>query len=511
MSAPARLTTITAVLTAAVAGWAIGGYVWAAMGVVSGAAVFVVPWRSQTPWSWVMLWFRRNHPIVLAQPLTVANDRAGGGLRYQDGVAVAVIQLFGKAHAPTFLTGSNTTETENTFDTRILQTMLRQSLGLRIDSLSIVSSGARRRRTGDYSRVYDTLIGTPPYAGRRETWMIVRVAALPNAGSMSGRFSIGSATLAAAQRICAALRQQGIRAKVATATDIVEIERRLGAAALAAPNRRWGSVRTDGGWLTSYGYRPGDITTGALALAWSTGADGVTQNISYFGDGTACATVTLLTPQQPTAAPSVLLRPLCGEQARGIAANLCGPMPVLRGVRRGIPTGPVAVPIGPSGVLLGKAGARNRMTLPLDDPAESSRVHIAAEDSLAKRIVVRLAAAGERVTVHTRDAGRWASVRMPDVMVTDRAKPMSGSTVSVVDGTLTPIPRPNTVVSVGGPDAPHRGAVDVLISQIGPATVEVAARGREYIVEIELFRAENRYVSPEPDFFGADEPALTGS
>ncbi|MGV7518602.1 type VII secretion protein EccE, partial [Mycobacterium kansasii] len=90
---------------------------------------------------------------------------------------------------------------------------------------------------------------------------------------------------------------------------------------------------------------------------------------------------------------------------------------------------------GPSGVLLGKVDAGNRMMLPLDDPGEFSRVHIAADDALAKRIVVRLAGAGERITVHTRNCARWASVRMPDIAVTDLAKPIAGTTISVVDGT----------------------------------------------------------------------------
>ena len=40
----------------------------------------------------------------------------------------------------------------------------RPDLGLSIDSMSVVSAGARRRSTGDYAPVYDTMIGSPPYA-----------------------------------------------------------------------------------------------------------------------------------------------------------------------------------------------------------------------------------------------------------------------------------------------------------------------------------------------------------
>lgn len=498
MTATTKLTIVVGVLAAGLAGWIAAGYPGAAAGLVIGLLVGVVPWWRQPAWSWLGLWRRRTRPIELDEPITVANDRAGGGIRYQDGVAVSAVQLLGKAHIPTLFTGSTSTYTDNTVDLADLLPLVHQSLGLTIHSLSVVCLGARRRSTGDYPRVYDTLIGTPPYAGQRETWLIVRIASLDNAEALQWRTSAGTAVLAAAQRISAAMRQQGIRARVATATDIVEVERRLGRSALSGQHQRWRSVRSDAGWLTTYWYRPADITAENLAHAWSLRADGVTQNITLFGDGTVTATVTVRDAQPPTAPPSVMWRTLPGEQAQAIASSLCGPIPTLRGIRRGRLIGPLVIPIGPSGVLVGKVGGGNRLLLPLDDPGEFSRVHIAAEDWLTKRIIVRLAGAGERVTVHTRDRQRWNSVRMPDVAVSASVRPISGTTVSVVDGSVTPAPRPNTLISVGEPGAPYRGSADVLITQSGPATVEVRAAGRIHTVEVELFRAENRYVSSEP-------------
>lgn len=493
-----RLATIAGIFLAALFGWGFGGLVGAAAILVTSICIAALPWRGRTALSWLAAWLRRDRPIEWTEPLTVANDRAGGGVRFQDGVGAAAIQVLGKAHAPTLFTGSTTAQSENSFDIADLQTMLRQSLGLEVHSLSVISAGARRRNTGDYPRLYDTLIGTPPYAGQRETWLIVRISVLPNAEALRWRASVGAATLAAAQRICAALRQQGVRAKVATATDIVEMERRLGRSALDKANRRWRSVRGDKGWLTTYWYRPEDITAEKLAQAWSARVDGITQNVTLYGDGTASATLTVLSAQPPNAPPSMLLRTLPGEQPLAVAANLCGPMPLVRGIRRGALTRSLVIPIGPSGVLLGKVGAGDRVMMPLDDPGEFSRVHIAADDSLAKRIVVRMAGAGERITVHTRNTERWNSVRMPDIFVTDQAKPVSGTTVSVVDGALIPTPRPNTLVSVGEPNGPYRGTANVLITQTGPATVTVAVAGKVYTVEVELFRAEHRYVSSEP-------------
>jgi type VII secretion protein EccE len=498
MTATTKLAIIVGVLTAGLAGWVGAGYLGATVGLAVGVLAGVIPWRGQPAWSWLGLWLRRKRPLDLEEPITVANDRSGGGIRYQDGVAVAAVQLLGRAHTPTLFTGSTSTYTENTVDIADLLPLMRQSLGLAIHSLSVVCVGARRRSTGDYPRVYDTLIGTPPYAGRRETWLIVRAASLDNAEALQWRTSVGTAVLAAAQRIGAAMRQQGIRTRVATATDIVEVERRLGRSALSGRHQRWRSLRSDTGWLTTYWYRPSDITAEKLAHAWALRADGITQNITVFGDGTATATVTVRGAQPPTAPPSVMWRTLPGQQPQAIAASLCCPLPTLRGIRRGRLTGSLVIPIGPSGVLLGKAPAGNRLLLPLDDPGEFSRVHIAADDWLAKRIVVRLAGAGERVTVHTRDMQRWNSVRMPDIAVSASVRPVSGTTVSVVDGSVTPAPRPNTLISVGEPGVPYRGSADVVITQIGLATVEVRAAGRIHTVEVELFRAENRYVSSEP-------------
>lgn len=507
-----KVAVMAGVVFSGLLGWSVAGYPGAGAGLIAGLVLLAVPWRRQPLWSWARLWLRRNAPIRFSEPVTVANDRSGGGVRYQDGVAVAAVQLLGKAHVATLLTGSASTNTEDTVDIGELFPLLRQSLGLTLDSLSVVTFGSRRRSTGDYPRVYDTLIGTPPYAGQRETWLFIRLDAMRNSEALRNRATVGTAVLAAAQRIAAALRCKGIRVRVATATDIVELDRRLGRTATEPYNRRWRTARSEAGWLTTYAYRPADINADVLGQAWSLRADGVVQNITIRPDGAATATLTLRTAQPPTAPPSVLLRTLAGEQAAAVAAGLCGPLPAVNGLESGPLPASLVLPIGPSGVLLGKSGGGDRLLLPLGDPGEFSRVRVSAEDAIVKRIVIRAAGAGDRVTVHTRDPQRWDSVRMPYVTVTDQARPAAGTTVSVVDGTVTPAPRPNTVIVVGEPGAVPGGSADVAILQTGPARIEITAAGRCHDVEVELFRAENRYVSTEPTSMLTPElePQATG-
>ena len=68
-----------------------------------------------------------------------------------------------------------------------------------------------------------------------------------------------------------------------------------------------------------------------------------------------------------------------------------------------------------------------------------------------------------------------------------------------------PAPRPNTLISVSEPGEPYRGTANVLITQVGPAAVEVRVDDEIHTVEVELFRAENRYVSSEPTVLRSSE------
>jgi type VII secretion protein EccE len=490
-----RLAVVAGLFSVALLGWAADGYPGAAIGLVLGLTTLVAPWRGQPLWSWAVLYLRRNRSIALAEPVTVANDRCAGGVRYQDGVAVAAVQILGKGYRPTFLTGGQQTQTANVIDIAEFQPLLYQSMGLTIESLTIISSGSRRRSVGDYPRVYDTLIGTPPYAGRRETWMAVRIRGMDNGAALQCRDTVGTATLAAAQRIAAALRCKGIRARVATATDMVELERRLGRNSIEPHNRRWRGVRGDSGWYATYGYQPADLTSAALEQAWSWPADGIIQNVTMFPDGGATATVTVHTAQPATAPPNVMLQPLPGEQAAAMVTNMCCPRPALRGISTARLPQSVTIPVGSSGVLLGKVASGDRLLLPLSDPGENSRVRVAADDAIAKRIVVRTAGAGDRITVHTKDLRRWDSLRMPNVVVTDQPRPAPGTTVSVVDGTVQPAPRPSTVIAIGPPPTAADAVDDVVITQMAPAVIQVTAAGMTYEAEMEFFRAENRYAA----------------
>ncbi len=499
-----RVVGVWVVFLLAVASWAVGGYIGAAIAVAVGVAVVFVRWWGQPAWSWVVLWRRGRRPISWDAPITVANNRSGGGVRVQDGVAVVAVQLLGRAHQATTVTGSVTVETDNVIDVVELVPMMHQALGLQLDSISVVSLGSRHGNIGDYPRVYDSEIGTPPYAGRRETWLIMRLSVIDNTQALRWRTTVGATAISVAQRIAGLLRYQGLRAKVATATDLAELDRRLGCDAIEGDTQRWKAIRGEAGWMTTYAYPAEAITSRVLSQAWTLRVDEVIQNVTVYPDATCTATITVRTPTPAPTPPSVILRRLNGEQAAAAAANMCGPRPYLRALRPSALPEHLLTEIGPSGVLIGKLSNGDRLLIPVTDAGELSRVFVAADDPIAKRVVIRTAGAGERVCVHSRDTVRWASVRMPEISVVSTVRPAPRTTVSVVEhvASISPTPRPATVITIApsGTRLPegHRHNFEVIIEQVGPARVRVSAAGKDWLAEMDMFRAENRYVSLEP-------------
>jgi hypothetical protein len=276
--------------------------------------------------------------------------------------------------------------------------------------------------------------------------------------------------------------------------------------------------------MTTYAYPAEAITSRNLSQAWTLRADEVIQNVTVYPDARCTATITVRTPTPAPTPPSVILRRLNGEQAAAAAANMCGPRPHLRGLRRSPLPAELVTEIGPSGVLIGKLGNGDRLLVPVTDAGELSRVFVAADDPIAKRIVIRTAGAGERVCVHTRDMSRWLSVRMPEIGVVNGSRPAPRTTVSVVeyavrrgrdsggategagpdirDAAISPTPRPATVITIAPADTRlsegQRHGFEVIIEQVGPAVVNVSAAGKNWLVEMDMFRAENRYVSLDP-------------
>lgn len=508
---------LVAALTVAVTVmWGVLGPVW---GGVCGAivvAAYVVPLGAgrRSVYRWLQVYrSHRRRRWEPAAPVTAINDRQPAGVRYQDGVAVATVRLLGKYLAPTRLTGAATSQTDNVLRTEDLAVLLHQQLGLRLASVSVIIHGARMRAEGDFARICDTFIGPPPYAGQREAWLILRIdTAMDNLDALRVRRKLDEVAVAAAQRAVNVLRTNGIRAEVASETDMLSLDDKLGgAASLESSRRHWLGVRAERGWLSSFYYPPQHINDADLGVVWERRYDAVTQNITLFPDGRCTATVTLRQPQIVTPPPSVVLTSMPGEQAAAVAANRALPTELV-GAPAAVAAGPprLALPIGNSGVLIGSLPDGQRLIMPFTDPATQLRINIDADAAVYKRLLLRAAAAGERVTVHTTDPSRWQAMAMPGLIITGEAKPAAGTTISVMDTTIMPTPAPATIITLTGggadahvrivqPDSSRRLTITVVDPDLhsDPA---LACPPRSWRVDMEFFAVENPYLDTEPAF-----------
>lgn len=470
----------------------------------------------RTPWQWIQVWWKNRRRRWSIEPAAqVVNDRRFGGVRYQDGVAIAAVRVLGKYLPPTYLTGAATSETGNVLKSSDVMALFEQPLDLRVNSISVVTTGARIRANGDYARVYDTFIGTPPYAGQREQWLILRIATDDyNVHGLALRSSVNVAALATAQRVVNTLRTKGIRAEVATGTDMGDLDGKLGGDnALDPQNRQWAAVRGESGWLTSFYYPPEHITDLNLDVAWSRRYDSVTQNLTLYPDGRCTATLTVQSPQIVTLPPSVVLENLPGEQAHAVAANRALPGEQVGGAQA-VGQGPadLSLPIRDSGVYVGLLADGRRLVIPFTDPDASLQIHVEAEEALYKRLILRAAASGERVTIHTRDPEHWQAMAMPGIIVTDDVRPAAGTTISVTDPSLPVSPPPATTITLAGKgDGAHMVFNQVGMSELlvtipdptyDPATDARVEHDRrpppplnEWRVTVQLFDAENLYMS----------------
>lgn len=433
---------------------------------------------------------------------TVSNDRAGGGVVFHEGTAITAVRVLGKFLSPTVMTGA-TSYTDNVLPVAHLAALTHQFLDLRISSISVVTVGARVRAHGHYARTFDSFIGPPAYAGQRQMWLIVRTAAGVNVDAVAMRHSAGVMALAATQRIVNSLGTQGIRAKVGTATDLAELSRLGGRNALARRSRSWRAVRADSGWLTSFYYPPQHINTADLVGIWSRPWDSVMQNVTLYPDGRCTATVTVGDPQVIMLPPSVATSALPGEQAAAVAA--CRPLPVVQvGGAAAVADGPpdIELPVANSGVLIGQLANGQRLVLPFTDPEVTPlRILIRADDSLSKRLILRAAAAGERVTIHTANRARWQQMIMPGISVTKDAKPAAGTTISVTDSERMPSPAPSTIICLTG-----EKPATMSIQQVGPRRLAVRIANPDdqedanmkptpdWTADMDLFADENPYL-----------------
>lgn len=508
----AELVVLAVVAVLGVSGLAVGWPVVASVFVVVLASVTVrVHGHSAAHRVWLWLRDRRAADVGARIPVPV-DVRRGDllfGIQRDADTATAVIEVYGKQYELTTAVGRRRTVTRNTLPLKVIAEQLIQPGPLVLSGIDIVSSGSRIARAHGYPPVYSAVLQEQPAAGRRRTYVIVRLDIARSIQGLALRDTVENAAAAVAERLVCALRQRGCRAAPLSSASVLELIDELAAPVLAGRARPRGRyVDNDGSYWATYSYSAADITSDTLNDAWSWRVDAAvtTITVSRAGDDAvvARALVRTQTPQIPQLAPEVYLNPLPGQQIQ--AALSCVP----GAARVSGPAGPCApagllIPVGPAGILVGTVDDCDQLRpvlLPLTDGEHNTRIRVddLTPDSVyLRQLLIRSAAVGHRVVVYTDRPHRWAGLVDPliEIRESPTAAALSAPPTIVVKDRADGQPRTSapTIVSLSTDTSYPKGLKpDIEFAQIGADEVLIRTAAFNTALTITGFPDETSFL-----------------
>lgn len=457
-------------------------------------------------------------------------DVAAGvcGVRTDDPVLVAMIQLAPDLDLPTVI-AEDTVYTEDIVPVEALTPLLEQ-YGITVD-IDIVTTGQRVRSAGEYSMLYDQLIGTQPVVGDRLTWLVVRLDQRRNLKALRRRgpaaVSGPRALASAAHRIAGRLRERGIAAHALPAAAMREAAALLQTGIETAELKEsWRQLEcpVPGRYVTSFLIDWTALGTAGLDDCWSWNRGRTTVVVSLTAESDGPRGVVRFVGPAVTDAPPDYLKPLPGRQSTALLATLPGATSARtlcdddpeHGIGSAQVLRDLVVPIGPNGQILGAISGKPQHTLalPLFDPAryhpQQRSIDVRALLPVAQQIVLRAMVVGAEVEVHSARPDRWrqliAAVGDPASL---RLAPEPGGQETLATATVVVFdqlpPQPSgarTTVTIGDPGNPRRRAADLAIHQVNSTTLDVSIPMRTVRVELIEPRGETRYVeaaAPQPE------------
>lgn len=402
------------------------GWYGAAAGLVVGL-LLVVRVRGLSVSRWVLRQRefrdeRHTDAHVVSDPFDATlPEGARIGFRWDGTTLMSVVRIQPNPHAITVMEPGGVVDGEQV-PMAALADCLRQH-DVDLDSIDVISHGARCHGDGLVADLYDDVLGPLPASARRSVWVVVRFApaVCPDAVRRRGPGweGIVRTTAAATRRVANRLSEAGLRTEILTAAEIG-----------LATNELMDGVRSDNVESTRYACHDGRmelrtfsvpapmLSTTGLAQVWTTPSHSTTLCLSLrrSGHGDAVELRGLARFDSYTGArttPDLAL--LQGRQRSALQCTLPVPpprRPVGEWSRRrggGDALRDLMLPASGCGQVVG-ADDRGRAVALHVFGAGIERVEICGTVRLAKMVVLRSLALGARVRVHTTRADAWGSL-----------------------------------------------------------------------------------------------------
>ncbi|MEC4764902.1 type VII secretion protein EccE [Mycobacterium sherrisii] len=309
-----------------------------------------------------------------------------------------------------------------TVSLRTLADCLRQ-YDITVDSIDVISQGARLHDRGQVAAVYDAVLGPLPAVAQRTVWVAVRMdpARCPEAVRHRGGGWDGTVRTAATatRRIANRLSDAGIGSHIMTAAEIAETTLELAHGVETAElDESWSACGKDRLQMRSFAVKPAMFTSAGLGALWRVPSDSTTVCVSLRRDTrddalTLRGLVRFDTSGRARPRPREL-GPLPGRQYAALMCGLPVPPP-----RRAISEWIVAqnadavddleLPAAGCGQVIGADEYGRAVALPLFGP-RVNRVELCGTLRLAQQVVLRSVALGAWVNVHTLRPAAWQTM-----------------------------------------------------------------------------------------------------
>jgi type VII secretion protein EccE len=491
------------------------------------ALPFVTPVRGTTlprtialRWGFLRNRRRRADRRAPADPFDVPGpDGAQIGFRWDGTALLSLLKIDANPQAMTVMEPGMTVSGEMV-PVHVLVDCLRQ-FDITLDSVDILSHGARSHGHTDIAAVYDSVLGPLPAIAHRSVWIVLRFDPAQCAQAVrrrgGGREGVLRTATTATQRVANRLTEAGLRPQTLTASGIAAATNQLSDGVnLAAVDETWETCREGQFRLSSFAVEPELLTTAGLGLLWTVPSYSTTVCLSLREDTQHELIMVrgLARFDSDVGVPGHLpgLTHLRGLQFSALACSLPIPPPA-RPVghwaygHRDSDLREVAVPASGCGQVIGADEQGRAVALPLFGP-QITRVDICGTLHLAQQVVLRSLALGARVLVHSRRPALWRDMvdevgRQDLLWVADfnRGAIHAGAdrnyTVEMFDGVAGQSVRVGvTSMVVASPQTPVSPNADVALELVSLEndTVKVSTRAGSAVVTMVATDEEMRYI-----------------
>lgn len=496
------------------------------------ALIFVVRWRGTTMPRFVAarVGFARERRQRARAPQRFEpfdaelGEGAQIGFHWDGKTLLSLVRIQENPQAMTVMEPGMTVSGE-TVPVQLVSECLRQ-FDITLDSIDVISQGARSQGHGQIAAIYDAVLGPLPAIAQRSVWVAIRFdpARCPDAVRHrgGGREGILRTAATATRRVANRLSEVGLRPQIMTASEIAQATNQLSdGVALHKIEETWFTCREGRFQLRSFAVKPEMFTTAGLGLLWTVPSYSTTVCVSLRRDERndliEIRGLARFDSHGRTRVRLPGLRHLRGWQYSALVASLPVPQP-----RRAVDAWVygrgddavrnLALPASGCGQVVGADEHGRAVALPLFGP-QIERVEMCGTLHLAQQVVLRSLALGARVRVHTRRPALWremveAVADQSLLRVTDfnRGQLQAGSernfTVEMFDGVAEQNVRVGvTTMVVKSPrDTPSRDAdASLTLLDRDNDVVEVRTKTGSAVVTMVATDDEMRYIKSSFD------------